>query len=530
MAVSRAKVRWDLLGLPAVFGDRDSPEDRCDIDFLAWADDLVLFSNTLDGIHSMFKILDEELHRVFLSIKPGSLELLRCGGGWVAKEFVWGGACGISHTISLRENMVLLGVAVDSVGSAASSLEHRMAQGWVHWHAKNNLFCSDLIPLRLRWGRLRETIFRTVLFGSGGWKLSDGLISKLDSMENKMLKLTLCRSPRAGESDEDFHRRLNGKIRDLKEKWGWTPLIAMALNSHFSWWGHVVRLHEQSPLRRLMNWRDLDWLRNRSANMPKCARRGPAHTWDEILVNSMGSWQIHAQDRKHWQQLRIWAVQQHFGELGRGIGTMGFLKHISNKIQDFTQGRNMKYTCNLLHIVDNMQVSQYCSGLWNCAADSPFAPYVHFLRWSCHALEHCWKFLPTEGSSKFIVHRPRSLNSCANELANQVLDSSEGILNLFRLHEVIDDLDSLVQLHEDGVRFNPSVFLMLSSDGACRGNPGTSSAAACLHLYIPEFNSILVGRWGIPVGFSTNVHAEFESACLAVRLLLIWCAHAGMCI
>jgi hypothetical protein len=142
VAVSRAKVRWDLLGLPAVFGDRGSPEDRCDIDFLAWEDDLALFSNTLDGIHSMFKILDEELHRVFLSIKPGSLELLRCGGGWVAKEFVWGGACGISHTISLRENMVLLGVAVDSVGSAVCSLEHRMAQGWVHWHARKNCFVA----------------------------------------------------------------------------------------------------------------------------------------------------------------------------------------------------------------------------------------------------------------------------------------------------------------------------------------------------------------------------------------------------
>ena len=74
VALPRAKARWDLLGFPAVFVDRDSPEDRCDIDLLAWADDLALFSNTVDGIHSMFKILDEELHRVYLSIKPGSLE------------------------------------------------------------------------------------------------------------------------------------------------------------------------------------------------------------------------------------------------------------------------------------------------------------------------------------------------------------------------------------------------------------------------------------------------------------------------
>ena len=46
------------------------------LDGVAWADDIVLFSNSLANMKAMFQILVEELSALKLQIKPGSLEVM----------------------------------------------------------------------------------------------------------------------------------------------------------------------------------------------------------------------------------------------------------------------------------------------------------------------------------------------------------------------------------------------------------------------------------------------------------------------
>lgn len=73
----------------------------------------------------------------------------------------------------------------------------------------------------------------------------------------------------------------------------------------------------------------------------------------------------------------------------------------------------------------------------------------------------------------------------------------------------------------------PDEVLLLCTDGASRGNPGESSAAAVL-LLLRDNEFVKLGHWGVLLGRSTNVHAEFESACVGMRLFLLWCLHSGL--
>ena len=207
----------------------------------------------------MFKILSDELYRVGLAWKSEAMELLRSGGCWGAASCCWT-AAGQSFTIKLCEGMLILGVYVDSRGSSDRAAVWRVSQGWVHWHARKEVFCNSKIPLRLRWQRLRETVFRTILFGSGAWRCGDAILNLLQSTETKMLKLCLCRRPMPLETAEDFHHRMHSKIIELKKSFGWTDLAHLYLMQYFSFWGHVARMPKQAPLNQIMRWRGSEWM------------------------------------------------------------------------------------------------------------------------------------------------------------------------------------------------------------------------------------------------------------------------------
>ena len=511
-ALLKAKAIWDDLHLGAHFGTRDTV-DYFHIDFMAWADDIVLYANSLDDIHSMFSILSNELHRVHLQWKPGSAELLRSTAPWAARSFQWDFAGGKSLGIALVHRFILLGVAVDAAATDTAAVDFRIGQAWVHWHARKRVLCDNSIPLKLRWAKIRETIFRTVLHGAGGWRICSSVQQKLHTFELKLLKLTLCRTKHDDESDGEFHHRLHVKINELKQAFGWTELRVLAMSTHWTWWGHVARLPEYTPLKRLTGWRSLGWRNDATVgNKPRMSRSGPVTSFEDVLFRAVGAdWRTSAQDRKTWQDIRSWAVQQHFANNALGIGTMGFLQHISSKTRDFTRGCIMKTPLRLLHVIDNLQVVQQTLGRWTCGLSCPYASFVHYLRWGFHVFQQVWKFSPPVGYAHCIVHKRRHLNSYADWLANRALDTNSVLSGFRRLLLYSGDC------------------VVLSTDGACRGNPGLSSAAACLQLF-REGELIGALAWcACPLGESTNVHAEFESACLGVRLVASWCFYSGIC-
>jgi len=212
-------------------------------------------------------------------------------------------------------------------------------------------------------------------------------------------------------------------------------------------------------------------------------------------------WTSAAHDRTGWSSLKADAMEDMVG----ATQNHDFVVPPSNRTQDWSRGCSMVMPLRLLMVVDNMQVAQQATGGWKSGHAAKYRPYVSFLRWNLHALQRTWRFDSIAKSELLIQHRPRAQNKAADALANRVMDAGQAIVNT-----------SFVQLV-------PHDLLVVSSDGGCRGNLGPGSSAACIHLYREGEGWILLAEWGVPLDHCTNVLAEFESACLGIRLLLLWC-------
>jgi hypothetical protein len=141
------------------------------------------------------------------------------------------------------------------VGCDLAALEYRLSQGWVHYSSRKDIFNSRHISLRLRWNKVAETVFRTVLHGIGSLAFTQAVLSKLDTFETKILRCTLNVSRRADEFECEFWRRANATVAKYKEQFCWVPLRALALNMFCGWHGHVLRLPHIAPLYIVSHWR-----------------------------------------------------------------------------------------------------------------------------------------------------------------------------------------------------------------------------------------------------------------------------------
>jgi hypothetical protein len=86
-----------------------------------------------------------------------------------------------------------------------------------------------------------NTVLRTFAHGAGAWVQTTDLSGRVDTMERKMLKLTLKQACREGESPADFHKRLNSKVTLLIKAFGHEPLSVSVKVLNMGWLGHVGR-------------------------------------------------------------------------------------------------------------------------------------------------------------------------------------------------------------------------------------------------------------------------------------------------
>jgi len=158
----------------------------------------------------------------------------------------------------------------------------------------------------------------------------------------------------------------------------------------------------------------------------------------------------------------------------------------------------------------NPQIVNQASGTWQSAAKVDLGPYIQFLKWNIHALQRFWKFGTAAQHQQFIQCRPRAQNLSCEDLTHGVVENGEAVTQTYFVQLVANDM------------------LVLSSSGF-KGDSG-SSCAAVLHVYRHEVGWIILGKWGIPMGHCTKVVAEFEGACLSIRLLMLWCIQSKKCV
>jgi hypothetical protein len=340
----------------------------------------------------------------------------------------------------------------------------------------------------------------------------------LATMERKMLGLTLNRKKRAGESDAEFHHNLNIHINKLMGDFVFVSIVQHWKSSYVSWHGRVHRMHFAEPVRILSHLHSTQVYRNTPPAARPCrVRRGkPLEDAAESLVGLYGPfWHNLASDRAEWKAVKCNFLQKH-GALREPVTPLWdsrFLRHITNKQRDVLDAKYMPLQLKTLFIVDRDLVASLVLGKWDTRRKLEWAPYVKKLRWGLYAMEFQWKGVPVSGKDSLLMHAKRKHNSMADCLCNIVLDRDWPFFEHF--------VDQCTVKPGDGS------MIVVSSDGASRGNPGPASASACVQLYRNGSLEVVASR-ALRLGDRTCNFAEFEAACLAQTLFTEWCSRVGL--
>eukprot|EP00972_Heterocapsa_arctica_P052415 7712468-Heterocapsa_arctica.AAC.1 len=91
------------------------------------------------------------------------------------------GLDGTTFSFPLVSQMPLLGVLFDNRGTTNTSVEHRVTAAQVHFHARKTQLCCKRVALPKRFARLYVIVMQSLLWGSGGWTLTRGLLSRLEA-------------------------------------------------------------------------------------------------------------------------------------------------------------------------------------------------------------------------------------------------------------------------------------------------------------------------------------------------------------
>ena len=171
------------------------------------------------------------------------------------------------------------------------------------------------MPLRLRCDKLKETIFRTLLFGCGAWAYTDSVVGILNTVERKTIRVMLNRTCPNLVSEADFHGGLTRKITSLMEVFSWTPLRDLAHNLHVSWMGHLARMPAHSALRSISEWRNAEWQLSSSQETLRARAGRPRPEMDSQMSQIFGvCWAELAQKGHDWRNAKH-TYLQHVGAL-----------------------------------------------------------------------------------------------------------------------------------------------------------------------------------------------------------------------
>ncbi len=180
------------------------------------------------------------------------------------------------HEVQLVAHFVFLGADLNTIGCPMSVACFRVSQDWLHFWARSRQFCRRMVPLRLRWRRLLETVMRTMFYCAGSFAWHPAAVALVVTAWNKMLGFTLARSKLQDEDWPDFIHRIHSKLQDLIQLFEMPTVESLLAGLHAGWTGHVVRSSMYSCVYVSMSWRDSLWwaeMKHRT-DRPKYAHRG----------------------------------------------------------------------------------------------------------------------------------------------------------------------------------------------------------------------------------------------------------------
>ena len=314
-------------------------EDGLDpLSLLGWADDTFWIATFFHDAAIMTQELTYAINDSCLTWKGDSLSFLANDSaleqwppGLPTDRFYALGRDLCPFTFHRVDEMPALGVLLGRTGSTTRAVEHRVCAGFAHFYARRPQFTCRRVSLRKRILRVFSTVAKSVLWGAGGWTVSQPLLQRLETFGFTLLRRMLSLPGRPGEGFLEHMLRTPRAARQALNHASQRSLAVLALEHIHGWAGHVARLPKDAPVARALHFRCLTWWRPCQATLGSSDptnRTGWKHStpgyktrWEEPLEKLDAGWISRASDRDTWRSLR-----------GRFVSTLHSRHHCRNSV------------------------------------------------------------------------------------------------------------------------------------------------------------------------------------------------------
>ncbi|GJZ48686.1 ataxia telangiectasia mutated family protein [Tanacetum coccineum] len=205
------------------------------------ADDIVLVSDTPDGLNGRLEQWREMLENKGLRVSREKTEYMRCDFNRNKNDQNEEAVIRIGkHILKPKESFRYLGYVIHKSVQIEDDVTHRIQVGWLKWRAATGFLCDKNVPLKLKGKFYRVAIRPAILYGSECWSLTKAQANRMEVAEMRMLRWTCSKTLLDMIPNGAFRRNLHVAtiVNNMRE-------------GRLRWFGHVKRRPQSSPVRRV---------------------------------------------------------------------------------------------------------------------------------------------------------------------------------------------------------------------------------------------------------------------------------------
>lgn len=245
---------------------------------LRFADDIVIFSNTYEELHTMIEELEREGRKVGLEMNINKTKVMRVNMS--EKEILRVG----DREIEEVEEFVYLGSLI-SKNDEWDEINRRVNLAWGSFSKYRHFLRNKNIKIKLKIKIMKSCVLPTLLYGCETWVFKKQYINKLRCVIRRMERAIL------GVTLRD--RKRNSWVRER------TRMIDVGTRMwglKCNWIGHVLRRNDERWTKEILKWKPREYKRRRGR---------PRKRWDaEFKYLGGEDWWREAENRENWKKLR----------------------------------------------------------------------------------------------------------------------------------------------------------------------------------------------------------------------------------
>ena len=257
---------------------------------LAYADDIDIIGLNRRAVTAAFSALEKESRRMGLVVNEDKTKYMLS----TTKEAARTGSniTVDSYTFEVVQEFVYLGTSININNNVSLEIQRRITLANKCYYGLNRQLSSRALSRRTKLALYKTLIIPVLVYGAESWTLSAADEKSLGTFERKVLRKIY--GPIF--ADGEYRRRMNSELYNLYND---VEIVSRVKLQRLRWLGHVVRMDEEAPARKVFE----------TAPSGGSRRRGrPFLRWrDQVVenINTLGisNWRQLAGRRSDWRNL-----------------------------------------------------------------------------------------------------------------------------------------------------------------------------------------------------------------------------------